>query len=392
MSGQRHLKLERPFALNPVSEPRENARLRVQRPHRRVIDGEPPRSASSVDRREAFGVRAIYRRFCWWERPILGPASGSWHVLKSGDQSPHSKRRRARAGRLAFPRRIANFFPRVPSKLCCFALALGCGVGVPSATAAGFADAVIGYNPGAGFATEFGTGLGFTNVAAVLGEPSRLNPGPFGGPTDPFNPPFLRDQLLSIGAAGSLTVRFDTPILNLPGNPFGLDFIIFGNSGFIITNANFSGGGITDGMLFGANSGQTRVSVSADNVTYFPLSPSLAPTVDGYFPVDGSGDFLSPVNPAIRGSEFSGRDLSGIRSLYAGSGGGAGFDLSWALDANGRNADLASVSFVRVEVLGGASEIDAFAVVVPEPATWTLGALGFTLLLAKSLRKSRKLD
>ena len=260
---------------------------------------------------------------------------------------------------------------------------------VSPANAAGFADAVISYTSGTGFATEFGTGLGFTNVAAALGEPSRLNPGPFGGPTDPFNPPFLRDQLLSIGTGGSLTVRFDSPIMNSPGNPFGLDFIIFGNSGFIITNGNFSGGGVTDGMLFGANSGRTRVSVSADDVNYFPLSPSLAPTVDGHFPIDGSGDFLRPVNPALRGADFSGRDLAGIRSLYAGSGGGAGFDLSWARDASGRNADLASVSFVRVEVLNGASEIDAFAVVVPEPATWTLSALGVAFLLANAHRKSR---
>ena len=194
-----------------------------------------------------------------------------------------------------------------------------------------------------GFATEFRNRARFTNVAAVLGEPARLNPGPFGGPTDPFNPPFLRDQLLSIGAAGSLTVRFDRPILNSPGNPFGLDFIIFGNSGFIITNGNFTGGGITDGLLFGANSGQTRVSVSADNVTYFPLSPSLAPTVDGYFPVDGAGDFLRPVNPDFRGSDFSAAIWPASDHTLRGSGGGTGFDISWAQDVSGRNADLASV-------------------------------------------------
>lgn len=272
---------------------------------------------------------------------------------------------------------------------CFIALALAGGLGAVSANAAGFADAVIAYNPGTGYAKEFGSGLGFTNAAAVLGEPARVTPGQFGGPVDPFNPPYLRDQLLSIGTGGSLTVRFDTPILNRPGNPFGLDFIVFGNAGFVITNGNFSGGGITDGSLFGANSGATRVFVSADNVSFFQLNSSLSPPVDGYFPTDGAGDLRLPVNPALRGSDFAGRDLSGIRSLYAGSGGGAGFDISWAQDANGRSVDLSSISFLRFDVLSGTSEIDGI-VAVPEPAPWVLSLFGCALLFTTPGWKLRK--
>ena len=108
---------------------------------------------------------------------------------------------------------------------------------------------------------------GYTNAAAALGSPSRqtVDPDPtFGGtfPVDPFSPPYLSSQVVSIGAGGSLTVHLDTPVVNDPAHPFGVDFIIFGNSGFVITNGNFSGGGITDGSLFANNSGSTRVSVS----------------------------------------------------------------------------------------------------------------------------------
>lgn len=273
-------------------------------------------------------------------------------------------------------------------KLRFFGLAVIGLLDLASANAAGFADSVLSYNPGTGFAKEFGTGLGFTNVSSVLGEPSRVIPGEFGGPVDPFNPPYLRDQVLSIGTGGSLTVRFGTPILNSPSNPFGVDFIIFGNSGFTITNGNFSGGGITDGTLFGANPGATRVSVSADNVTYFPLSPSLAPGVDTYFPTDGAGDFSRPLNPLLRGTDFSGKDLAGLRSLYAGSGGGAGFDIGWARDANGQPANLSSISFIRVDVLGGASEIDAM-VAVPEPAPWTLSWVGAVWLWLRWTRRGQ---
>lgn len=259
---------------------------------------------------------------------------------------------------------------------------------VKSLTGAPFAESVVLYNPGSGFAKEFGSGLGFTNVNAVLGEPSRSTPGPLGGPVDPFNPPYLRDQILSVGTGGSLTVRFDTPILNSPSNRFGLDFIIFGNSGFSITNGNFSGGGITDGSLFGATSGSTRVSVSSDNATYYELTPALTPVVDALFPTDGAGNFFVPVNPRLSGSSFAAMDLVGIRTLYGGSAGGTGFDLDWARLANGQPAGLTSVSFVRIDVLSGVSEIDGFAV-VPEPGIWTLLVAGFGVGIL-SLRHVRR--
>jgi hypothetical protein len=236
-----------------------------------------------------------------------------------------------------------------------------------------FADSVVAYNPGSGFTT------GYTNSIAALGSPSRqtVDPDPlFGGtyPVDPFSPPYLSTQLVSLGAGGSLTVRLSTPAVNDPAHPWGVDFILFGNSGFAITNGDFSGGGITDGSLFGNNNGATRVSVSLDNVTYYTLNPALAPAVDGLFPTDGSGDFLKPVNPALVNNEFAGKDLAGIRGLYGGSGGGTGFDIGWARDPNGNTVNLSPVNFIRVDVLSGKSEIDGFAA-VPEPATWALGAV-----------------
>lgn len=231
---------------------------------------------------------------------------------------------------------------------------------IVSTSQAGFADAVIDYNLGSGFAG------GFTNASTVLGAPTVS--------ANPFSPAFRNTQLLSVGAGGYLTVQFSTPIANDPGNPYGLDFSIFGNSGFIITNGNFSGGGITDGSLFGNNPGLTRISVSADNITYYQLNPSLAPVVDGLFPTDGSGNFQLPVNPSLMGNDFAGQGLNGIRSLYNGSAGGMGYDIGWAQDQFGNSVSLPSVNFVRVDVLSGKSEIDAFAA-VPEPSTISLAVL-----------------
>ena len=234
-----------------------------------------------------------------------------------------------------------------------------------------FADSVVSYTSGSGVAANF------ANPNAALGEPARVNP--FGESVDPFNPPYGTNQIVSLGAGGTLTLRLDTPVVNDPSHLFGVDFIVFGNAGFVITNGDFSGGGITDGSLFANNTGVTRLSVSLDNVTYYTLNPALAPVVDGLFPTDGNGNFHKPVDPSRSNADFSGKDLGGIRGLYSGAGGGTGYDLAWAQDSDGNSQDLSSARFVRIEVLTGKSEIDAIAV-VPEPATWALAAVGAALL------------
>lgn len=270
-------------------------------------------------------------------------------------------------------------------KLLFVSLALTSAGFAPTVASAQFADSVVAYLSGAGFQP------GFTTPEAALGEPSRVTPGTFGGPVDPFNPPYLSSQLVSLGAGGSLTVQFNSPILNRPDHPFGLDFNIFGNTGFIITNAfdpdtaTWIGTPATDGSLFGSDATATRVSVSADGVSFFELNPSLVPKVDGLFPADGTGDFSQPVNPALDAGSFAGVDLASIRALYDGSGGGSGFDISWARDGNGDSVSLTSISFVRVDVLGGNAEIDGFAV-VPEPASASILLLGALALWASRRR------
>ncbi|MCI0533686.1 MAG: hypothetical protein L0Z50_00510 [Verrucomicrobiales bacterium] len=245
-----------------------------------------------------------------------------------------------------------------------FALALA-GKLVVANSFAQFADAVVAYTPGVGVSTSY------TNPVSALGQPSRITPGMFGGPVDPFNSAYLGSQLVSVGAGGSLTLEFNTPISNNPANPFGLDFIIFGNAGFTITNGNYSGGGITDGSMYGNNAGSTRVSVSADGVTFYALDPALAPTVDTLFPTDGAGNFFQPMNPSLTSASFGGQGLAGIAARYAGSGGGAGYDLAWAQDTNGTPMTLNSVRFVRVDVLSGKSEVDGMAAVSPSALTMT---------------------
>jgi hypothetical protein len=241
-------------------------------------------------------------------------------------------------------------------------LLLACSSIVLNTVAAeNFAASVISYNPGEGFAAAF------TNADTALGEPSRI--APFGEAIDPFNPPYGTNQIVSIGAGGSITVKFDKAILDIPGKPFGLDFIIFGNSGFIVTNEfdletfSYIGTPATDGSMFAQNIGVTRVSVSKDGRNFFTLDPEATPVVDVLFPTDSSGRFDLPVDPALAQEDFAGATLEGIRELYQGSAGGAGFNIRDARNEKGRRVHLGWIRYVRVEVLDGKAEIDAFSAV-----------------------------
>jgi hypothetical protein len=252
---------------------------------------------------------------------------------------------------------------------------------VPTITRAQFASSVVAYTEGNGVSP------GFNNPTAALGAPSvqTIDPDPvYGGtfPVNPFDAPYLSQQIVGLGTnGGSITLQFNTPIQNNPGNLYGLDFIVFGHAGFI---EDSGAGTAVDGSLYTGGTSDVRVSVSADGLTWYTLNPALAPMVDGLYPTDGSGNPLLPVNPALTAADFAGLDLNGIQALYAGSAGGAGFDLAWAIDGNGQSVSLSSVDYVRLDVLddGTPAYIDAISV-VPEPATWTLGLIGAGLFLLR---------
>jgi len=225
-----------------------------------------------------------------------------------------------------------------------------------------FADSVVNYDPGTGFAA------GFTNSTAAIGAPA------LGASVTPFAPPFSKSQLVSIGTNGSLTLHMSVPIQHNPDDPFGIDFVVFGNSFFV------SSGGNVNGVF--SSSVSTRVEVSADDITWYTLNPTVAPTVGILFPTDGTGNPQVPVNPSLTSSSLSGQNLAGIRSLYNGSAGGAGFDLAWAQDSGGNAVELPGADYVRIDVLNGRTQVDAVSV-IPEPAIWELGIVGLVLMSAK---------
>ncbi|MDQ6630247.1 MAG: PEP-CTERM sorting domain-containing protein, partial [Verrucomicrobiota bacterium] len=82
--------------------------------------------------------------------------------------------------------------------------------------------------------------------------------------------------------------------------------------------------------------------------------------------------------------DFAGKNLTQIRALYNGSGGGAGYNIGWAMGAT-----LPGISYIRIEGLDGNRFIDGMAA-VPEPATWALLLVGAGLLLRQTHRAEKK--
>lgn len=247
-----------------------------------------------------------------------------------------------------------------------------------------WAASIVEYTPGAGVTP------GYTNPAAALGEPTRFTGvGVFPGAVTPFNPPFLGSEVVSIGAGGRIVLAFARPIADDPLNPFGVDLIIFGNTGYI--DAAFPAGIV--GGTFGAGGG--IVEVSADGVHWYTVPGALAdspfPTLgyldlaDPYATEPGRvpSDFTRPVNPALN---TEGLSFAELVAAYAGSGGGTNVDLALA--------GLAEASYLRISApagLTGTIEIDAAAIVapVPAPAVIALPAIGAPLALRRRRLSAR---
>lgn len=225
-----------------------------------------------------------------------------------------------------------------------------------------WADGVVSFDAGSNPAPSY------NDPGAVLGSPERFTGEltPFPSVVSPLSPPFGTDELVSIGAGGHLTVRFDEPIVDDGANPFGIDLLIFGNAGFI---AGPDGLGDPPAMFGVGGAATVQVSQNgADWVTLGTRPLDLFPTL-GYLdsgPFDAApgsieSDFTRPVDPSISLGDLGGLSYTELVWLYDGSGGGIGFDLA--------GSGLGEISYVRVlNESDTAFEIDAFAdVAVPSP-------------------------
>ena len=265
-----------------------------------------------------------------------------------------------------------------------------------------FATQVVGYVPGTGVGTDFISGDPFNRPENALGRPPVDTTGEGFSiavneavPVVPIYGAFRASELVTVGQGGSLTLKFDHPVTNDPRNPFGVDFIVFGNA--TVLSSDFwdnrdpsrisAGGGLfaEGGVVSVSKDGQTWVTFSngprADDFAptmgrlFDPAHPSAAVGPFNQWWGEGADPTL-PLDPSLDASSLSGKTVAELAQLYGGSAGGTGFDIG-ALG-------LDSIQFVRIENPDGSGvspEIDAVADVAAAPEPGAMAALAALALL-----------
>lgn len=239
----------------------------------------------------------------------------------------------------------------------------------------------------------------YNQVSNVLGHPtmgiftSSSTYGDSGSTINPAYPAWSGGRLLSLvgdddeGTPGFVTIRFDHDVLDDPNNPFGIDFLVFGNA-FGVRDSkenvqlttdpltvSFTGAGAYENAL---------VEVSQDGETWYayedgPYADSFMPTL-GYLYDPASPDpglfngnlywgraarATRPVNPACDFSSFAGLNLAQVCQRYDGSAGGTGFDLAeLPLPKNGNG--LKWIRYVRISSVEESNDEGDFGYNVPE--------------------------
>ena len=244
----------------------------------------------------------------------------------------------------------------------------------------------------------------------VLGHPTMYMYGMWGGPISPVNPAWMEGELFSLesdgdeeleageaGGPGFVTIEFDHDVVDDPANPYGLDFIVFGNAMCIRKGNEYYGEADDPGASILTSEGYSdyaKVEVSADGTNWFTdpdwkFADTFAPTL-GYLyepsradPTLFSGNrwwgraahATKPVNPNVDFADCENKTLTQVCNAYNGSAGGTGYDISrlnLPRDAKGRRYfRYVRISSLYVDDTGEgdsgytAPDIDAVADVAP---------------------------
>jgi hypothetical protein len=227
-----------------------------------------------------------------------------------------------------------------------------------------------------------GGATSFTNPTAALGLPAGDTT--FGALT-PFNPPFKDDQIVIVGAGGSITLRLSEPV---PAGGAGPEVGVFSNNGLIDVSAGGTGTAGTPAATFSPPS-VARVSVSADGKTFVPLGaePLTFANPTNFYTDVIINDYSAPLGNSVADlsrpftgtlSDFDGLTYPQMVRLLAGSGGGTWIDVS--------GPGLGTVRYVRFDVPAGATQrlvLDAVTA-IPEPM------LGLLVLPILTLMRRRR--
>ena len=255
----------------------------------------------------------------------------------------------------------------------------------------------------------------FNDANAMLGKPTtdQYSPGYKDTPgknskikitESPYIMDTNRDKIITtINKDSWAIVKFDHMVKNDAKNPYGIDFLVFGNTG--LSTPNWNNPNMNEVNISGGTYGTEEVKVSvspgfeglagqveSDHNTWRWYTYT-SQTADNFFPTQGyhwdaanakwtdnEMDFTKPVDPALKDKiKAGGMTAAQVIEAYKGSGGGTGFDLA--------ESGFDAIQYIKVTGNGG--EVDAFADVAatPEPASLALLTIGGLTVLRRRKRK-----
>lgn len=237
-------------------------------------------------------------------------------------------------------------------------------------------------------------GTAFTNALSATGRPTVDTTGdavqtwmpgiPVGEvvPVVPVYPAFRAFEVVTIGQGGRLVLKFDHRVLDDPANPYGLDFLVFGNAKMgNAGGAYWTNGPPADTLVSGgADDEEARISVSQDGLTWlrltaWPTADAFAPTLGHRLePAPGTGwgpaaEATRPIDPGIDAADLGGWSIEDIARHYRDSAGGTGYDLHALALAPDAVSGWKWIQYVKIEAGPTLTpEVDAVSDVAPATA------------------------
>ncbi len=271
-----------------------------------------------------------------------------------------------------------------------------------------FATEVVDYLP-VGMMDDWLNGLPFDDPTTALGRPTVDTTGddwsiPLDSPTPvvPVYPPFRQFEAVFLGEGGSITLAFNHRVSDDEHNPYGVDFIVFGNapqavasgqtwdnsdpSAIFVGGADSSEPGIVsvsqDGVVWYSFTTDPNFMAGDPNFIRLPADAQDGPFCDGFAPTLGRvydpcyadtslgawnrwwaepTNPTLPVDPNLSFKALAGRSVARVAQYYDDSAGGTGYDLARLDLPVDPNTQTKWFRFIRIDDApgGGAPEIDA---------------------------------
>jgi len=249
-----------------------------------------------------------------------------------------------------------------------------------------FAKEVIFYNAG------LKAGI-FTFPQSALGRPT-VDTDYYGAarPAVPVYPAWKPGEVVTVGIGGTLILKFSHKISDDENNPYGIDFLVFGNAMQAIGGMeNWFYGDPADIFLTSGfvNTEAGKVSVSQDGILWYsfesgPFADSFAPTLGRIYDPNNPhfypgwnnlwwGEATNPtlpLDPNVKSEDYAGRTVAELCFAYGRSAGGTSFDLEKLADFQQLEIDEASgrrwIQYIKIECVTGDvngffPEVDAVA-------------------------------